>query len=358
MQLREVLRETWRDVCSGASWAVTWSMVLGVLLTGIVGLRAATVAAEVRAAASYVASGATTMIQRSEGRIDGRACDALGASEGVVASGAVRRLEEGTVPAVLPGSAVPTYEVTGGTLAVLGVEGESGTSGVVVSRAVGDAIGVRSGDELVTAEGATVPVTGTYEYPDDGRDPDLEYALLAPTADDGRAYDACWVTVWPQRDDTVSMLRRTVLAATGAEGEDRPTVGQLNPRLGVEFVPSGGVPGPVSFGVAGLAGLVVGAAAVLRRRLVLASDLHIGVTRSAQVLGVVLGHVVWAGVAGCTALAVSTVLVRGLPWGDARPILFVAGAIVVVGVVSAVVGGGAAAVSIRERALHRYFRVR
>ncbi len=145
MRIAEVCREAWRDVASGASWAGTWAMVFGVLLTGIVGIRTADLAGDVRSAAAYVASGAATTVQRAEGRIDGRACDALASSEGVVASGALRRVEHGAVAASLPGSAVPTYEVTPGMLRVLGAGASAERPGVVLSPSVRESLGTRPG---------------------------------------------------------------------------------------------------------------------------------------------------------------------------------------------------------------------
>jgi len=358
MRTREVVREAWRDVASGAAGVLTSAVVLAVLLAAVVGLHSAVSAADVRSAAAYRTSGAATTVQRAEGRIDGRVCEGLADSEGVLASGALRRAEQGAVPAVLPGSAVPTYEVSAGLVRVLGATGSAGTAGVVISPGVHDALGQGADDRIALADGTSVPVTGVYAYPDDGRDPDLEYALLAPTLDDGRAFDACWVTVWPERDDTVSMLRRTVLPTTGAGDEARPVVGQLNPRLGASFVRRGDVPDSVPLGTAGAAGLVVGAAAVLRRRLTLASDLHVGVAKNAQVLGVALQHVVWAAVASTVAIGTAAVVVRGLPSEDAVPIIRSAAGVAAIGLVGALAGGVLAASSIRERALHRYSRGR
>ncbi len=358
MRVREVCREAWRDVASGASWAGTWAVVCGVLLTAVVGLRTAALVGDVRSAAAYVASGAATMVQRAEDRIDGRACDALGSSEGVVAAGALRRLEHGTVVASLPGSAIPTYEVTPGMLRVLGVGASVGRTGVLLSPSVRDVLGTSPGSDLVLADDTTAPVSGAFAYPDDGRDPDLDHALLAPAIDDGHPYDACWVTVWPQRDDTVQVLRRTVLAPTGAEDEDRPTVGQLNARPGAVFTPSGAPPVGVPLGAAAVIGFAVGGAAVLRRRLASAADLHVGVPRSAQVLGVLVQHAMWGGVAVLVPVSVSVVMTRGLAPPDAFPMVVGACGVAVVGFVATLAGGAAAAGTVRERALHRYFRTR
>jgi hypothetical protein len=367
MRMTEVWREAWRDVTSGASWAATTAVVLAVLLGGVVGLRAAAVADDVRSAAVFVASGAATTVQRAEGRIDGQVCDALSDSEGIVASGAFRRLDDGTVPAALPGSAIPTYEVTAGVRGLLGdaagdeaagSAGVAGAAGVIVSPTVQRTLGLAPGDRLVTADGPGAAVAGVYDYPDDGRDPDLEYAVLAPAVDDGTPFDACWATVWPQRDDTVSMLRRTVLPASGAEGEDRPTAGQLNPTLGAVFAPAARQPVLVPFGAAALVGLTIGGAAVARRRLAMASDRHVGVPRSAQVVGVVLQHLVWASVGAVVATSVAVVSVRGLDVDDALPIVREAIAIASLGLVGVLLGGALAAAAVRERALHRSFRSR
>ncbi|ROP74712.1 hypothetical protein [Curtobacterium sp. PhB115] len=357
MRPTEVLREAWRDVVSGAARAAASALVVAVLLGGVVGLRAAALADDVRAAATWVASGAATTIQRAPGRIDGRACDALAGSEGVLASGALRRLDDGSDPAALPGSAVPTYEVTAGLPAALDVTGRTRVPGVLASSAVADALGLAPGDPFVTVDGGT-SVAGVYAYPDDGRDPDLEYAVLAPALDDGALFDACWVTVWPEREDTGSMLRRTLSASTGAEDEERPTLGQLNPRLGETFAPTAPPSLLASSGVAFALGLAVGGAAVGRRRLALASDLHVGVPRSAQLLGVLLQHLVWGSVGAVVATTVAVVLVRGLGVDDAGPIVREAIAIASLGLVGALLGGVLAAAAIRERALHRYFRSR
>jgi hypothetical protein len=105
-------------------------------------------------------------------------------------------------------------------------------------------------------------------------------------------------------------------------------------------------------------GLTIGAAAVTRRRLALASDRHAGVPRSAQVLGIVLQHLVWGSVGAVVATSVAVVSVRGLDVEDALPIVREAIAIASLGLVGALLGGTLAAAAIRERALHRYFRSR
>lgn len=357
MRVREAVREGWRDVVAGAGGAALFAILAAVVLGGIVGVRATGVVAEVRAAHEFVAVGGATTIVRAPGRIDGRACDALVDIASVSAAGALREDVEGTVPSALPRTAVPTYDVTDGFGALLSRVGGGG-AGVMASRAVSDELGLAAGDALSTATG-TSRVSAVYDHPDDGRDPELEYALLAPTVDDGRAFDACWATIWPQDDSATGAVRRVVLPSTGAEGEERVTTGQLNPRHGARFAVGGAVIDADTATVASFAaGAVIGGIAVLRRRLSIASDRHIGVTITAQLIGTTVQHVVWAVVGGIAAFASVVVLVRGLDGSDAGPVLLEATVGLAVGIVGAVVGGALGLASIRERALHRYFRTR
>jgi hypothetical protein len=357
MRTAEVLREAWRDLASGAGGAVTCAVVLAVLLAGVVGLRTAAATEDVRAAARFVTSGAATQVFTAEGRIDGAACEALADDADVLASGAVRRIEDGMVVAALPGTSVPTYEVSGGFTALVDVEGVVGGSGVVASAEVADTLGVEPGERIESAQGR-VPVAGVYAWPDDGRDPDLGYAVLSPAIDDGTPFDACWATIWPADDTALTGLRRTLLPSTSAEDDARSTSGQLNPRSGTTFTPAAAPPsGVVETVVLGI-GLAVGLGAVIRRRLSIASDRHVGVTVGAQALGIGIHQGAWASVGAALAVAASVVLVRGLPVADAWPIVVHAVVLCALGLLGAATGGVAGVALVRERSLHRYFRTR
>ncbi len=358
MRLREAVREAWRDVDSGAGRAGTCAIVLAVLLVAVVGTRVVAVVDDVRDAATWVASGAATTVEQADGRIDGRACTALGEVHGMLGAGALRRLEDGTTVLALPGTAVPTYEASPSIAGVLAIEGAAGSSGVWVSEEVAEELGVSAGATLATSDGPA-PVAGVYAWPDDGRDPDLAYALVVPVPVGEEPFDQCQVTVWPQDASIGALLRATVLPSTGEQDESRPTSGQLNPRLGVTFASDGGTDAVLlAAAAAGTSGLVVGAAAVFRRRLSLASDRHVGVPMPHQVLGALVQHAVWGAVAAAVAVAAAAVLCRGLPIEDAGPVVTEAVVLAGLGVVGAVLGAAAGVVSVRERALHRYFRTR
>lgn len=357
MRPGEVLREAWRDLATGAAGAVTCAAVLAVLLCGIVGTPARATVQDVRDAARFLSSGAATQVFTATGRIDGRACQALAQDPHVVAAGAVRRVADGLVVSALPRTALPLHEVTTGFPTVLGVDGRSSGVGVLLAPDVASALGKAAGDDLAVPRGS-VPVAGVYSYPDDGRDPDLEWAALAPAPDDGRPFDACWATVWPADDSVRAALRRTVLPGTAGTEAVRPTLGQLNPRSGTTFATTASLPTGSAEAAALGAGLTVGLAAARRRRLVTASDRHLGVGVGAQAVSTAVQHLVWGVVAASVATAFAAVLVRGLPIGDAAPVVLHAAVRSGLAVVGAVCGGVVGVTTVRDRALHRYFRSR
>jgi hypothetical protein len=358
MRVREAIREAWRDVASGSTASGSCALVLAVLLAAVVGIRAGALADDVRAAHARIAAGAATVVVTADGRIDGAACDALVAIPSVRAAGAIRADDADATPASLPRSAVPSFAVSSGFPALLSRDGAADTAGVVISRQVADELGLQAGDRLATTRG-DVPVASVFDYPDDGRDPELGYSLLAAAIDDGRPFDACWATVWPHDVMAGAAARGAVLRATGVEDEARVTTGLLNPRLGDRFEPNAAeVDVFVSAGLAAGVGLVIGVAAVLRRRLVVASDRHVGVPRSAQVVTAMVTHAIWATVGAGAAFAATVMLVRGLDGGDAWPILMESSLLLGLGALSAVFGGVIGLALVRERSLHRYFRGR
>jgi hypothetical protein len=362
MRTREALREGWRDVVSGAGAAVVLAAVFAVLIGAAIGLRAAGVADDVRSAHRWVDSGAATVVVTAERRISGQACDGLTEIPSVLASGALRRVEDGVVPSSLPRTTIPTFEVSRGFPAVVRAVAEGHRAvtgaGVLLSQQVSVELGVRPGATLATDDGATT-VAGSFAHPDDGRDPELAYALLEPAVDDGVAFDACWATIWPSDTAAEAAVRRTVLPATGADGEARVTTGQLNATLGVAFESSASEIGGVSARIlAGVVGAVLGSFAVIRRRLTIASDRHIGVPVTAQIVGTVLQHLVWASVGAVLAVAAVLLLVRDIPATDAAAIVLDAVLGAGIGIAGAVVGGSVGHLLVRERALHRYFRTR
>lgn len=356
MRVVEALREAGRDVTTGTTHALLYAAVFATTVGAVSFTGTATEVTTVERAHAWVASGAATLVQEAEGHVDGGACDALTALPAVLHAGAVRASDDVLAPAALPSETVPLHEVSAGFPAIVGQPGD-GLPGLLLSRAVADAIGVDPGDGLRTTTG-TVPVTSIYDHPDDGRDPALAYAALAPAAADGLAWDACWVTVWPDDDEVAPALARTLVTDGADEDAPRPTVHQLNPSLGSAFERA---PAPTTRQVgagAALVGLVVGTLTVHRRRLALASDRHVGVTRTAQVTSSAAQTLVWTTLGSGIVLTVTLWATHGLDAGDATPLVLDAGRTLLLGGLGCLAGTTTGVLLVREASLFRHVQER
>jgi hypothetical protein len=357
MRAGEVVREAVRDIASGAAAGIVFAVVFAVLVGGTAVALSADRVDEVRAARRWVDAGAATLVERADGRIDGAACDALAQIGSVRASGAVRQVADRLVAASLPRSAVPTSAMSPGFGRMLDIAGRSDGAGILASADVARRLGVSVGDAVTTPTGAT-RVIGVYRYPDDGRDQELSYAVLEPDPQRSGLYDECWATVWPDDTTVGPALARTVLHGTGGEDDARPTLTQLNPTLGTHFVAHRSIPQVAGGTGAAAFGLVIGAAFVLRRRLALASDRHIGVGIIAQLGAQLVQAATWASVGVATAVPVILGFVHPLPSADATPVVLGALRALVCGWCGVVAGVVIAVSIVRERSLFRYFRQR
>lgn len=354
MRLPAFRREVWRNLTTGTSRAGLFASVSVIVLGLIVLAEVVTIAGLVSAGVEYRASGAAITTLTLPGRIDGRACENLNRSAGVIAAGAMR--EAGGVSlTVLPGTPLDQYLSTPSFPRVLGASDRG--RGAYFSMEVVDAVGRRP----LAIDGRLVPVRGEFPYPSDGRRAGFGWAMLSPTTEAGGPFDECWVEVWPEREDTRQMLLTTLTPdALGADG-DEPQVAQLTSRYGSEF---GGAAvyeqratrfaGTVAFALGG----VLAAIAVRLRRVEIASSLHAGAARKTltlqhviEVLAWSVPAAVWAWAAGSStaALAAPTEL-AALALRSAH----LAAGFALGSVVGVVVGS----LLVRERALWSYLKSR
>lgn len=305
MRWRSIVTEAWRNVASGTAYSAPLIMLIGAISVAAILTSAFDTLAIADRAEQYRQSGANVLILQSPGLIDPRACEALNATPGVTA-GALRQPTHNLVAAALPGSSIPTYEVTPG-LAGLIMAGEAGSAeGVLLSRPAAQTLGVLA-DRLATTAG-DVQVAGVYPYPDDGRRSDLEFAVLIPTVADDR-FDECWIETWPPSAQAESLLR-TTQESRGRDASSDAVLLQLNGTLGTSFAgqtqfagrPTRWVPA-----VAGLAAFAIVFAAGRLRKVELASARHCGVTLADQWLIVMCEGAAW--VLAVCALAVPSTLV-------------------------------------------------
>ncbi|MCS4277845.1 hypothetical protein M2390_003060 [Mycetocola sp. BIGb0189] len=357
-----LIGEILRDVRTGTSRALLFTVLCATLLMGLCLAEISTVSRVLNDADSYRRSGASTLMFQAPGQIDAIRCEALVGLPNVNQAGAVRENPVGVNPAALPGHSIPQRDASEGFIRLITSTGSAPIAvpgaGVVISDQVAEALGRYGGDSIVAGVGS-IPVRAVFPYPDDGRKPGLGYTVLSPVPVDRQPFDECWIEVWPQTEAVAAQLRSTLLG--DGDAQTRPQLSQLNSRPGQTF------PGADAFGgrlttaavpAGALAGLVIGFVMVRIRRLELASARHSGISPGAQAL-ILLGEaLVPAAVAVLIALTATLVLtgLSGIP--DPSALRGLAVRICVVFVPAVVLGVIAGALTTRERQLFRYFKSR
>ncbi|MFE4949095.1 hypothetical protein ACFQ9V_03220 [Leifsonia sp. NPDC056665] len=354
-----IVIEALLNLRSGTTRGGVFGVVLCVVLAALAAVEVTSVAALQAEGRRYRASGAATTVYVADGRIDGAACESLTAVKGVRAAGAIRAADKVTVDR-LPGSRIPAFVVSplfGGFESLGGVEPGAG---VLVSAEVASTLGADVGDIIGMREGETV-VGGVYDYADDGRTPGLGYAILMPT-NDTRAFDQCWVEVWPQSAAVERLLPTTVRSETGVIDSQPPQVQQLNSTVGVRFDGADRFDVRVTRFAPAAAAVVaasLGFIAAWRRRLEFAAARHSGVRAGDLAAQLVVETTVWVAFAALWATGAISALIVVVGGADALPALSVlAGRVVVAGACATVIGSVAAVLLAREKHLFVYFKRR
>ena len=360
MNIAEVFSEAWRNITSGASRAVWFALALAIPASGLGLADIIATQSLISAANSYKESGADVITLVAAGAIDGEKCERLSELPGVAAAGALRAAPD-TPLLALPGSPVPTKEITNGLPSVLGAQ-VHGEGGMVVSDELGKELNVGPlavdrNQGIATAHG-TAKVDGTYDYPADGRRAGFAYGLLSPVPAGGGAFDECWVRSWPPSPEMRMLIRLSLIPGAGEPNADPPVVSQLNTRKGTEFDGAARFEQRVTrFGaMAALAvGMVLGYFSVRSRRLELASAKHSGVTAGTQGLQIGIEHAVVALMAWILAMPMIIYAARSAGLPD-LPVMVVLGTKpVLVAAPAFIIGAIAGAATIREKQLFRYF---
>lgn len=363
----EVLREAGRNLSSGTTRGVLAAIVFIIVIGGLGLVQTRSVVDIAQRAAAFREAGASVMIVHLEDGIDGGQCDALAGSPGIVASGAIRA---GTPLrlAALPSRDFETFEATPGLGAVLRVAApgagvKSPAGGIWISNGVASTLGVTSApDDLPVLPASQAHLSGTFPYPNDGRDPLLGYAILTPVLATG-AFDSCWIEVWPDPDLSADLLLLPVLSSTDNAGSSprAPEVRQLNTTLGSRLdtgTIADAVQPSVLLGAAAAAGLALSLALTRLRRLELAAALHAGLSRASLAHQLLLETTGWI-------LPAIAVTIPSLVWaaqdnnpGGVWPALFPGLRLVILSAILALLGGVIGALSTQERHLFRYFKAR
>lgn len=304
------LAEARRDLICGVGNPGLWASIFLVILLMCGGADALNVRQLTDTAWTYRQSGGDMLTISAPGGIRGRDCAALTSISGVEGAMAMRGAGAVT-PIALPDAPYLSYEVTAGARQLMGITGDDG---FVVSAKVGEQLGVRTGEAIVTTDGASHTVTGMFDWPNDGRLPQYSTAILltVPVTEDNTMFDSCWVRAWPMTMQIRDALNSVVLQADdmGIPGMgSMPTPTRLNPLL------AGNAPGETEYRTritrfavvpALLLAAAAGAAAVLQRRVELAMLRQFGATRAQtaeKMLGVALGWSLPAAAAASGLLA-------------------------------------------------------
>ena len=198
-------------------------------------------------------------------------------------------------------------------------------------------------------------VAGVYQWPNDGRDTRLSYAILAPVAPDDGAFSECWARQWPLGGDLDGLLYATVT------GGDQAGVTSLNKGFDAHYDPTERYRARLTRWTPLLAlgiGLAIGALAVRRRRLEYAGALHSGQSKGAQLLGIALETLVWSLPATLAALALlAGYCARAMP-SDAAAVMLAAGRAPAALFAGAVLAALAVGLAVRENQLFAYFKTR
>lgn len=231
-------------------------------------------------------------------------------------------------------------------------------SGVWVSADVSHDFGLVKGSRMQTNHG-TVTVAGVFDWPNDGRDMRFAYAMIAPAASSGGVFQECWAKQWPQSDQMDELLLST--ATKNPKSEMRPGVTALNKGFDAHYDAQKGYLTRVTrwMPYLGLAvGLLLGVISVRRRRLEYAGALHSGESKGAQLLGIELESLIWAGAGTLAACALLSAYALRMSQSDPLAVLLAAVRTPLVLLAGVLVSSLLTGSVIRQTQLFRYFKNR
>lgn len=355
MRFRSIWSEALRNIATGTTHAGLLALTCGLVALALAGVDLAAVTALQRQADVFHASGASVQVLLAEGQVEPGSCERLNGVDGVLGAGALKARPVVTLSAA-ERNPIPSYLVTPGLRRVLGIPDAVG-AGVWIPRPLADALGVAQGGVLPTRDGP-LEIGAVYDYPEDGRDVRLAWAVLVPAATT-ESFDQCWVDVWPSNPEVDELLRATTQASMA---NSKPvSVGLLNNNHGTSFDGAALLAQRPTRHVAvgsALVALAIGALAARRRRLEYASALHAGQRRLDQLAQAGLECAAWGLLAAVFATAGIVLVADQL--APAEPLVVAGGALAVAWLMpgAALLGTLLGVAGTRESHLFRYFKDR
>lgn len=362
MKASAILSEVVRDLTSGTARAALYGFLLAAIVAGLALVDQRAVASILDDARAFRAAGSAVSVLESRAAISGQRCAALEEVPGVTGAGAVR--DGGTVTALaLPAANLAVHEVTPGILDLLSnittvtPGSDPIAAGVWLTDDLANTLGATPGATLALSTG-DVPVTGVFTWPDDGRDRQFGFSVLAPVPAVG-TFTGCMAEAWPA-DDLLPSLLQFTSAASGAETADQRMF-QLNGTRGAVMDTEAQLsarPTRWAAATAAVAALGIGYVAARTRRLEIAAALHAKVSRPDIAWIHLLQVLAWTIAAGLITTALVTWNARAAfptPWTTGWLIgLRVIGAAILTPAVGTLLG----IIPTRESHLFRYFKNR
>jgi hypothetical protein len=316
-----------------------------------------TVQSLMQEALRYRDSGAATITVLSPGRIKGDVCDDLSQVPSVIASGAIRHDDNSYSSVAMPNGVIASYSITEGALSVFRVDNMN-EGGVAISSTVAFTLGIAPGDSLVLTTGRTT-VRGVYDWPNDGRRPGFDFAMLIPVPT-SELFDECWVTTWPMTESVQTLLNLSIDNSAG-DTNARTEYSQVNSALGKEFTGTERFnhrmtqfASVIVFGLTGLLSFVM----VWSRRLELSSAQHVGVTWWAQLTQLLVEHGICFLVGSGIILGINAMIIASIVPVDTEGLWSIAWRNLAYALYGSLAGLVMTSCMITPKRLFRYFKVR
>jgi hypothetical protein len=377
MKTREIIREAWLNFTTGTSRALFSLLLLTVVIAGGVYFESSTVVGIINDAIEYRDSGASINQIEGPNSVDGSVCNELMNVDGINSSGAIKNTGDNITAVTLPQGSIPLNIVTDNFESLLKFNDyKADVPGVLISQTVADRLGVHAGETFpyYTELSATGPsakekrtigeisVRGIYDYPDDGRQGNLGYAVLEPTTDYKELFDFCWVDIWPQNKTLTAMLYKTVAPAPSANGESEPPkVSQINGKFGESF------DAEIKFDlriskqiplIVLLLTIIIGFVPIRIRRLELASALHSGISKWAMLRLLLFETIPVLFISTLIAIFAYLFSIHWIAEVDKSSLLFLTIRIIVCGIIGTATGTTIGSLLTKEKQLFKYFKER
>ncbi|MBT1177546.1 hypothetical protein JS532_08230 [Bifidobacterium callimiconis] len=382
MRLSSIVSEALRNIAQGTSRAVLLALAVFVCSGLLGGYEMASVLALEKQAANRIQADADVKVIVGA-PIDGAACDNLAIStwkqtngsssaNGPSISGALRDGPQIT-PTSTPGRDVTSYEATPGLLHLLAEHATTtgrrnvdkanfvsvDATGIWVPTDLANDFGLSVGSRFETTSGITT-VAGIYQWPNDGRDTRLAYAVITPVSASNGTFDECWARQWPVSNDTDRLLYSTAIITDGTE-QGAAGITQLNKGFDSQYDALGSYLTRMTRWMPALGlmiGVLLGVLSVHRRRLEYAGALHSGQTKGAQLLELAVETWIWAGIGTLCAIIILFAAGYRLSIADSMAITITAIRTSVALFSGTTVAAICAGACIRESQLFRYFKKR